>query len=487
MSFPKDFVDTVDFFTIGVSTIGGSDIIKGEGDVIQEWDKYQYDDYSHRIMSMEVTRQEEPVSSVSHAIADIELENHDSYFTPKAGSPIEDDILPYRPAKLYMGFGSEAVPIFTGLTSKMPTVDEKTKRAKFNLIDFLFSLFNRPLDETVILENVRTDEALEALMDIAGLSATQYDFDIGFNVIDFVYFNKDTKFGEAVEELMEAEMGRFYMNELGVIRFKNRQNFSSDPVMHLDKSNVIDIKTRTESEITNVVEIKSSIRQVQAKQKYWELESAFVVQANSSEQIWADFDDPVTTVDDPQYISTANTSLFTANTNKDGDGITVSNLTVTTTKFAKSFLMEFSNPNSFSVYVTTLELFATPAKVVKEIYVREQDDASVDEFDERVLEIENNFINNEGDAFSKAMIMLDDHATHGEINELTIKGNPALQIGDAIECSITGYAGTYVITKIANKFMNNKFVQILKVKKKTFKTYFTIGVSTIGGEDVIAP
>lgn len=492
MSFPKAFEENIDFFTIGVSTIGGTDIIKGEGDVIQEWDKYQYDDYSYRIMQMEITRQEEAVNSVALAMADIKLENHDNYFTPHAGSIIEDFILPYRPTKLYMGFGSEAVPLFVGLTDKMPTVDEKGKTASFHLIDFMHSLFNRPLDRTVILENVSTDAALEELMDVAGILPTQFDFDIGFNIIDFVYFEKGTTFGDAVKQLMEAEMGRFYMNEVGVIRFKNRQNYDSTPVAYFDKSNVLDIKTKTQDDIVNVVEIRAKVRQVQAKQKYWELQQAFSIPANSSVEVWADFDDPVTTVDDPVYISGATTSLYTANTQEDGTGTAVSsNIAVSTTKFAKSFLMQFTNTNAYSVYITTLELFATPAKVVKEIYVREQDDASVAEYDERPMVIENNFINNEGDAFSKAKIILDDWSQYGGISELTVKGNPALQLGDAVGCTIPGYEGTYVLTKIINKLMITgkgvQFLQTLTVKKREFQTYFTIGVSTIGGTDVIAP
>lgn len=488
MSFDKTFDDDVDFFTIGVSTIGGTDIIKGVGDVIQEWDKYEYQDYTNRIMSMEITRQEEDVNSVALAMADLKMNNHDDYFTPDGGSEVEDFILPYRPAKLYMGFGSENVPKFTGLTDKMPVVDEKAKTATFHLIDFMYSLFNRPLDRVIILENARTDEALEELMDAAGILPTQYEFDIGFNVIDFVFFEKDTKFGDAVKELMEAEMGRFFMDEQGIIRFKNRQNYSTVSVWEFDESNVLDVKTRKEDSIINVVEIKSKVREVQALQKYWELQSAFVVPAGQTVELWADFDDPVTSIDDPEYILNAETSSYTTNTADDGSGSPVTTgITVTTTKFAKSCLMEFENTNAYAVYITTVELWTTPAKIVKEIYVREQDDASVALYDERVLSIENNFLNNVGDATSKAKILLNDYSSYGGANELTVKGNPALEIGDTIQNNIPAYLGQYTITKIVDRFMAGQYTQVLIVKKREFLEYFTIGVSTIGGTDVIAP
>jgi len=491
MAFDRVFLPGVDFFTIGVSTIGGEDIIKGEGDVVQEWDKYQYSDYSNRLLSMEWQRQVDPVTSLSMAMADFEFDNHDKYFTPhQANSPIKDYILPYRPVKLFAGFGNEAVPAFIGLTEKMPVIDEKRKTAKFHAIDFFYSLMNRPLDETVMLENVRTDEAFDELLQVAGLSATQYDLDLGFNIINFVYFEKGTKLGTAVGELLEAEMGRMYMDENGIIRFKNRQNFSSVPIYTFDKTNnIIDIQTKKQDEIYNVIEIIAQVREVQAKQKFWELQEAIVVPAGSSVEIWADFEDPVTTVDNPVYITSATTSLFTANTEEDGSG-TNDGTSITLTdidKFAKSAKMIFTNGAAYALYITTLELFATPAKIVKEIYVREQDDVSIAKYDERVLRIENNFINNETEAQSKAKIMLADNSTYGDIQQVEVKGNFALQLDDPVSIEVDGVYDTYVITKILNRIMAGKFTQILSVKRKEFQTYFTIGVSTIGGDDVIAP
>lgn len=489
MSFPRSYLPSVTFFTIGVSTIGGADIIKGDGSVIAEWDKYQYDDYSYRIKSIEVTRTEENFNSTSLAQADIVLENHDNYFTPNRGSVIDDLILPYRPVKLYGGFGDEAVPQFVGLTEKMPTINEKTKVAQFHCIDFMYSLFNRPLDEAVMYQDMRTDEILAALLVAFGISPTQYSFDVGFNIIAFAFFDKGSKFGNVVKELMEAEMGRFYMDETGVIRFKNRQNYSSSPVWFFNETNIIDIQTSKQDDIINVVEIKANVREVQALQKFWELQSAVKVPANSSLTIWADFDDPVTEVDDPVYITSATTSLFTTNKAEDGSGDAVtSNFALDSSYlFSKSFQMVFENTNSFDVYITTLELFARPAKVVKELYIREEDTTSVGKYDERVLTIENDFFNEEGEAISKAKIILDDEADYANTFIINVKGNPALQIGDAVNVSVFGSADTYVIKKIVNRWEAGRFSQQLTVKKKTFRTFFTVGISTIGGSDVIAP
>ena len=488
MSFPRAYNASITFFTIGVSTIGGADIIKGDGSVVAEWDKYQYDDYSYRIKSIEVTRTEEPVNSTSLAQADITLENHDNYFTPNRGSTIQNFILPYRPVKLFGGFGDEAIPQFTGLTEKMPTIDEKNKLATFHCIDFLYSLFNRPLDAAVMYQDKRTDEILAALLVAFGITPTQYNFDVGFNIVKFAFFDKGSKFGDVVKELMEAEMGRFYMDEQGIIRFKNRQNYSSSAQWFFNTSNIIDIQTSTQDDIINVVTVKANVREVQAKQKYWELQSATLIPASGSIDIWADFNDPITTIDAPAYITSATTSLYTTNTAEDGSGTQISTgISFSNTLFAKSYKMTVTNSNAFPVYITSLELYATPALVVKQIYVRESDATSIAKYDERVKDIENDYINNETDAYSKAKIMLDDYSAYLSQYILTVKGNPALQIGDAINVNVWGFAGVYVINKIINRWADGKFTQILTVRKKVFRTFFTVGISTIGGSDVIAP
>src|SRR5437868_6482580 len=83
MSFLKTYAAGVNFFTIGVSTIGGGDIIRGSGNVVQEWDKYNYSDFSNRIIDIEYNRESaiDPNVPVVVATADITLDNHDDYFT----------------------------------------------------------------------------------------------------------------------------------------------------------------------------------------------------------------------------------------------------------------------------------------------------------------------------------------------------------------------------------------------------------------------
>jgi hypothetical protein len=536
ISFARELDVAADFFTVGVSTVGGPDIIKGTDDVLQLWDKYQYLDYSNRVMTMEWSQSMDPLYSVQSAIGDIVLNNYDNYL---AG---DNFALPYRPVRLGAGFGNtmtgdvEILPQFIGVTEKAPTIDESAKTASYHVIDFMSTIYNRPLNQAIILTNVTTDDALDALLQLVGLSPTQYDLDPGFNVIPFLYFPADTKFGDAAQQLMQAEMGRLYMSETGRITFKNRQNFSDTPVWYFDRHNVTAYQSRKQDDIINVVEITANVRTVQAKQKYWELTSATEIPAGGSIDIWANFSDPVTTVDTPVYFTSATTSLYTTNKLEDGTGSAVtSGVSVTTTQFATSYLMTFTNANAYSVFISTIQLFATPAIAVKTVYIREQDDDSVAQYDEHVLQINNDFFIDESTATSKAKIILTDNATYGQVQQVTVKGHPGLQINDAITLavrkrtyialqgdtltsvaaaygttllalealnpSIDPVAGmsdgtkvklgiipeTYVITGIASHLNTPSFTQDLTLKPLTRTKYFTVGISTVGGTDIIAP
>lgn len=535
ISFAREVIDETQFFTVGVSTVGGPDIIKGEDTVLQLWDKYRYLDYSDRVLTMEWSQSMDPLYSVQSAMADIVMNNYDNYLSG------ENFALPYRPIRLGAGFGNkmtggiEILPQFIGLTEKAPVITEVGKTVSYHALDFLASLYNRPLNEAVLLQNLRTDEILDALLQAMGLSPTQYDLDMAFNTIPIVYFPPDTKFGDAAQQLMQAEMGRLYMSETGRITFKNRHNFPDASVWTFDGHNVISYETTKQDDVKNVVEITSNVLEVQPLQKYWELTTATEVPAGSSIDVWASFNDPVTSVDLPVYFASATTSLYTANTAADGSGTASSDLTVSATRFATSYKMTYANATGSSIWLTTIQLFATPAKAVRTIYVREQDDASVLQNDEQVLPITNNFFTDEVDAKSKAMIILADMSTARRVQKVTVKGNPALQINDAITLTIrkrtfiavqgdmladvaTAYDMTlsalealnplidhtvaltdgqkvnlgvqpesYIITGISNHLLGPSFPQDLTLRAYAQANYFTVGISLVGGTDQIAP
>lgn len=490
-SFLKDYDTDIAFFTVGESLIGGTDVIKGLGDVVQEWDKYSYEDYTSRIIGFEYTREvDKALGGATLAMADLTLENHDQYFTPKYGSAISDYILPRRPVKLFAGFKDENIPIFVGMIEKMPNVKKNT--ADFHCVDFLQEIFDIPLDESVIYQDYRTDQIIaELLQDHAGLATNQYSLDTGLNIVGFFFANKGDRLGDILRKLVQAEMGSILMDENGVIRFINRINWNTNPeAWTFTDADILESSVPNQDNVVNVVEVKSQVRDVLASQKIWELFEPTAVPAGGTVEIWADLEDPTPTIDDPEYIATATSSAYSTNYQSDSSGepgnadIALDSIT----KFSTSCKMVFSNAGAKQVFITGLDLWGTPAKVVNEIYVREEDASSVGEFEQQVVTIENNYIQDESTARSIANIILIDNAEYDDTIEITVKGVPHLQVGDLVRRTNDYSDQTYYVQKIVGKISgSNGFTQTLTLVNKAFETYFRVGISTIGGADKITP
>lgn len=490
ISFFKNLIPTIDFFTIGVSSIGGSDLIKGTGDVVQEWDKYVYDDYSSRIIGFDITRENDKFLGGSIlSMADVYINNYDDYFTPGKGSAISDFILPYRPIRLYSGFRNEALQNFIGVTEKMPEIDDRSKTVSFHCIDFLQQIFNKSLDEAVIYQNKRVDEIIASILeDIVGLATSQYNLDVASVTIPFCFFEKGSTVGDIFRKLCQADIGNLFLNEDGVIRYEGRNsNISLTSVFHFDESNILELKTKEQDEVINVVEVISNVRTVLANQKFWEMSLPVVVPAGGTAEIWADFTDPVTTVDTPVYVTSATTSLYTTNLNEDGSGATGdANITVQSiSNFSTSSKVVFANSGGVPVYITTLELWARPAKVTNQIYIRETDENSILKYGELVHKIENDYIQDESTAISIAKVIIGDNSEYGEIVEIEVRGLPQLQIGDKVDISYGVKSGQYTIEKIITKLRDNALIQVLTLTDREPRQYFRIGISSIGGTDQI--
>lgn len=501
IAFDKTYDSGIDFFTIGTSTIGGTDILKGTSSVIQEWDKYVYEDFSERILSMEWERETEPpTSAITLATAKIVMDNHDDLFTPSNSlSPLYGNLLPKRPIRITAGFAGETIPQFIGMTDAKPEIDEKNKTATFYCIDFLKFMMDQPLDEELMYIDLRTDEIIESLLEGGGILASQMDLDTGSVIIPFAYFPKGMKRGEALRLVAESELGNLSMAENGRATFQNRTNWNDNtPVWDFNKLNTLERKTASKSDIINVVEVYSQARAVMAKQKLWEMSGTVEIKPGSTAEIFPDFRDdygalPVTTMDDPQYITVASTSLYATNELEDGSGDPLNSFVSLTASdlFSTGAKLVFSNAHSSkSIFITQLELFATPAKVQNDIYVRVQDDASVgdrDGYEESVKEIKNNYIQDATAATTIGRIITEDRGQDDDQYDLLVKAVPQLQISDVVSWTEPDNTDDYFVTRISATINSSGFRQSIRTSKRTINEYFRIGISTIGGSDKIGP
>lgn len=258
---------------------------------------------------------------------------------------------------------------------------------------------------------------------------------------------------------------------------------------------------------------------------------------------------PVTSVVLPTYYSASSSTLtsnYQANNSSDGSGTDMESYIFivgtslinqpsdAATLTGSSYFITFANTYSQPIYVTQLTLFGTPAKVTYTINYEYQNQASIALYGDNptnngsALLIQNDLIQSPSTAQSNAIVLVTDYSTAYKRITADVTPVPQLQIGDTVtvgnnDITNTSYqpAGLlvsllqqrqayswtasglllalmqpkilpiytdYVIVGISHSFTDDApMKQVLELEEKVLVTYFTIGISSIGGPDSLAP
>lgn len=466
------------------------------------------EDLSERAIGLSVSRSFEFPYNVQSAIADLSLDNHDGYlsFTGLVTSPIADYILPNRPVQIKYGFkGAGVVSNFKGFTEAMPTYDgDHDSIAKFTALDKLAQISGQHLPNMVMMRDARTDEVLEAIFLALGLSQDEYELDEGENTIPFVYFDADKSVGNALKELIQAENGRLWQDEEGVIRFTKRSTniFENQPVMMFNKTNTIAVSPSRDSGIINQVNISAEIRQIETTQQVFLVtndngyqqaakDDQYRVPANGTATVWLSFEDPIWSAIDPTLDAGASTSSFTV-VDLAGQAVS-SNVSVNGTLFATTYKAVFTNTNNFPVSIESITIWGEPAKLIggQAVEYIAYDDISVQKFGTKSLDItENRCFGSIDNIKQYANDIITKRSDYNKQITMRVKGDPALQLGDIVTVSVDQFQGHYEITSIANTMDN-----VSESKLETELTLqfmigadvqpFTLDESQLNGTDVL--
>lgn len=496
VSWKKDYNASIRLFTVGVSLIGANDIIAANEQSDSQWNKYTYIDESGYVLSLDWEQGlSMPYGGISQGLASGLLENTTGRFTPRfmgGSSELFTSILPRRPFIINAGFDDRGVeitdPQFVGLFTKQPEVDRRDSTFGFSGADFINFLGNRYVDNTEMFTGQRSDQLIENILVDLGYTTAQYELDYGINTIPFAIFNKGEHFSKIINDIAQAENAHFFQDNEGILRFENRQHWDnvSDPSYDIFTSQVIDAKAPDDDHIINVVEINADIREKQPLQTVFSLPSlsSILVPAGQDIEQFFSFEDPVLALTDPT--SGGANSFYFANSLEDGSGTDLtSSIQITNLgTFAEAVKYRFRNNSASDAYITQFVLAARVAKNTRSLYYRAQDDSSVTAYEERPLKIDNPYIHEESWAASLAQMILNDYAEPENIQDITIMAIPGLRVGDLIS-----WQGIYwrVFNKRSRLEPSIGFVQELKLLKRTITSYFRIGISTIGGVDLIAP
>lgn len=454
ISFSKEYVNQADFFVLDQSQLGiGLLGPNGGQGVLQEWDKYAYTSFSDRLVSLDIERSIEFPYNTQIAMADFTLDNYDDYFTPGSGSTIDTNNLPGRPVKTYAGYTSEVIPQFVGLTRKMPSIDTKKGVASYHAVDFLSEICEQNLTSIVDMRNVRTDQVLEAIVTQFGLTPVQYVFEPGRNIIPFVFFDIGQNAGEAMQKLVQAENGKLWLDETGMLRFKRRGSNKGVALCTLDDYQIVSATPGSYADIINHVIISCDLREVQEFQTVYSKtpkgESAdtnWVVGPNASITRSLSLEDPCYSIVAPTLGRASSVSWFTA---LDANGSEVlTNITATGQLTNNSYIVTITNSNAYAVEINNLILWGEPAKVYDHLDYDSYEDESVEKYGDHTLTIsDNQFFQTYEQAVAFSDNVLEQRAFYSGTMTFQVKGDFSLQLGDTFE--VTGkYAGNYQIDAI---------------------------------------
>lgn len=461
------------FAIVGSSVVGGTDIVQGIGDdAINNADLYRYFDETARVQRLEYERHLiEPLGGTAIAMADIVLDNTDLRFTPDYNNTIGTVIKPNRPIKLFVGFevgGQEVlIPIIEGL-SEQPKENKLTRTVQIHVTDFLQFLNEKP-QETTIYEDDRSSDIIADILSRAGIGSINYDLDEGLNTIGFSWFEKGDTAGDRIKKLAEAEEGIFYQDEQGKFRFENRYKYSqapyNTPVWTIEPDDILDWDQEISTQIINRALIKGKPRSVKGEVEIWRDGTEELVLPGTTKEIWAEFDDPVTTITDPQPVVD-----FRAFDHGNGAGADITgNISIEVTTFAKSAKLEITNSGEDLAYMYYIKLRGTPATIDYEINEVYQDDDSVEQFNEHQTQIDNEFIDDADFAAEMARNLVERHKNPLGQLRLKIRGIPQLQLRDMIrvkDMDLDTYKN-YRLIGIQGVFEPGSFIQTLTLREIT--------------------
>lgn len=482
-------------FTVGVSLIGGNDAIGANPGALGSPANYKYFDESAYVTGLGWERgYSMPLGGLTKALAEIHLDNTSGRFTPRymgGNSELFTAEALRAPVIINAGFNfgvDQTLPQFAGVIIEQPALSIRNKTYDIKAADYIDYFQDKFIDHAVMFTAQRSDQVLASLSTQLGMTTAQYNYDAGINIIPFGFFDVGTKFADAFGQIVEAENGHFYQDESGKFRFENRYHWNSAPYTNVQRivltGQVIDAQGPNQDHLINVVEVTGKQIIKQPLQPLINFNIASLINPNSTVELFFNYADPVLQVITPTIGGTD--SYYLANSASDGSGtdLTSSVSVKSISNFSQASKITFQNNSASTVYITSVVISGRPAKNIQDIYIRSQDDSSVTAFQEQVVSVDNNFINDPTWAASYAQMLLNDYSAPENLQRLTIQAIPELQLGDLIS-----WQGRYwrIFDIKSTLDTSSGFIQELLLLQRTPVSYFRIGISTIGGSDKIAP
>ena len=359
------------------------------------------------------------------------------------GPFIGDKVLPKRPAKILVNTDGQDYPQFAGVTETIEP-NFRDDQVHIYMHDLGSELEGKELN-SAMYKGLKTSQAVELICGEVGLTSGTYVIDEGERDLDFMWFQEGSAW-YYLSNIAEAEGGRIFFDNEGILTFHNYTHATASGITSgtkaFDFSEMDNLDWRVDKDnIKNHIVVKSTPREVLAHQLVYTHGTYETLLPGETKEVWARITDadrnneglPCMSIKEPVGGASGN-STYSIRPNSDGTGADRdSDVTLTSYfGFAESARINFRNDSVDTLYITTLQLYASPAKVTQEIYEEAEDAALISVYGRQTLQIENNFINSRTDAQNLAirkLIELKDPKTRLRVSTV---GDPSLAVGDIV-------------------------------------------------------
>lgn len=285
ISWNKQVASGINYFTIGQSVIGGTDIIAtSQPGTIAQANAYAYQSIpASGVVSWETSlRLDQYPYGMVQRQANVVLNNAGEQYLPASGTQFGPSQLPGRPMIISAGFGQETIPMFTGF-SDTPVNDIKARTTTLHGYDAITYINSFKSTATKPFVNQTVNTIIAAGMAEMGFGANQYVLELSLNTTIPYLDPYGQYWGQIIQQLCEAEAAIFFADEGGILHFWNREHFSNNatPVYTLTYSNMENLSQQTTS-IINSVEIQSApLSLLSGVQNVYSLNQPYYIQAGS--------------------------------------------------------------------------------------------------------------------------------------------------------------------------------------------------------------
>jgi len=326
----------------------------------------------------------------------LRVNNEDGKYSPEnSSSPLYGNLLPKRPIRVRTT-SPGAYNLFYGYLEKIaPHPHLREQDAFISAVDGLDFLARHELD-TVLYKNTATGTLVGNILDSAGWSATLRNIDAGQDTVPYGYWHK-VRALTALRDIEDSELGFIYVNGSGELVFEDRHHRFT--ATHQTSQATFDdtmaqiIYNYSAKNVYNEVRVTVTPWDLQSEAELWRLQETPSLDIGQTKTWWGDATiDGESVFVDAWVTPVANTD-YTANTKADGSGTDkTSDISIVTTKFAKSIKLEITNNASVKVYITLLKARGTYYDDLTKVSRKSEDSTSQSLYQKRTLQLDGKYL-----------------------------------------------------------------------------------------------